>query len=106
MTVLVSQVNHMIKSGKLRHHGRGMCIDWRHLSRPRGLLRCRWHHVGSTAAARQDFTSARLIQPIANNALTLALADTDFDGCMELVQRLTEDKKALYLANSMNSPAR
>jgi threonine synthase len=28
--------------------------------------------------------------------------DTDFDGCMALVQRLTEDK-GLYLANSMNS---
>src|SRR5262249_4395229 len=28
--------------------------------------------------------------------------DTDFDGCMALVQRLTEDK-GVYLANSMNS---
>jgi len=50
---------------------------------------------------RGKISPAQLIQPIANNALTLAL-DTDFDGCMRLVQQLTEDKK-LYLANSMNS---
>ena len=50
---------------------------------------------------RGKISPGQLIQPMANNALTLAL-DTDFDGCMELVQKLTEDKK-LYLANSMNS---
>ena len=44
---------------------------------------------------------AQLIQPISNGALVLSL-DTDFDGCMALVQRLTEDK-GIYLANSMNS---
>ena len=43
----------------------------------------------------------QLIQPISNGALTLSL-DTDFDGCMELVQKITEDS-SIYLANSMNS---
>ena len=44
---------------------------------------------------------AQLVQPMSNGSLTLAL-DTDFDGCMKVVQQLTEDKR-LYLANSMNS---
>jgi threonine synthase len=44
---------------------------------------------------------AQLIQPVSNGALVLSL-DTDFDGCMALVKRLTEDK-GIYLANSMNS---
>jgi threonine synthase len=44
---------------------------------------------------------AQLVQPIANGAKVLSL-DTDFDGCMKLVQQVTEDR-SLYLANSMNS---
>ena len=44
---------------------------------------------------------AQLIQPVSNGSLVLSL-DTDFDGCMALVKRLTEDK-GIYLANSMNS---
>jgi threonine synthase len=43
----------------------------------------------------------QLIQPIANGATVLSL-DTDFDGCMRIVQQLTEDP-TIYLANSMNS---
>lgn len=44
---------------------------------------------------------AQLIQPIANGAIVLAL-DTDFDGCMRIVQEVTKDN-SIYLANSMNS---
>jgi threonine synthase len=44
---------------------------------------------------------AQLVQPIANNALVLSL-DTDFDGCMKVVQEITKDEN-IYLANSMNS---
>jgi threonine synthase len=101
MTVLVSQVNHLMKSGK----------------QP-GILGVACASTGDTSAAlaaycaaagipavvllpRGKISPAQLIQPIANNALTLAL-DTDFDGCMRVVQQLTEDRK-LYLANSMNS---
>ena len=100
MTVLVSQVNHIIKSGK------------------RKILGVACASTGDTSAALAAYCAAagipavvllpagkispaQLIQPIANNALTLAL-DTDFDGCMRLVQQLTEDNQ-LYLANSMNS---
>src|SRR5213592_1828723 len=44
---------------------------------------------------------AQLIQPIANNAITISI-DTDFDGCMRIVQEITKDT-SIYLANSMNS---
>jgi len=46
-------------------------------------------------------STAQLIQPVANGAHVLAL-DTDFDGCMKIVQDVTEDQ-SIYLANSMNS---
>src|SRR5947208_6333282 len=44
---------------------------------------------------------AQLIQPVANGAITLSI-DTDFDGCMKIVQEITKDS-SIYLANSMNS---
>ena len=44
---------------------------------------------------------AQLVQPIANGALVLEL-DTDFDGCMKVVQQLSA-APGIYLANSMNS---
>jgi len=50
---------------------------------------------------RNRISMAQLVQPIANGALTLAL-DTDFDGCMKLVQEVC-DRNNIYLANSMNS---
>jgi threonine synthase len=46
-------------------------------------------------------STAQLIQPVANGAYVLAL-DTDFDGCMRIVQEVTQDN-SIYLANSMNS---
>ena len=50
---------------------------------------------------RGKVSIAQLLQPLANDALVLAL-DTDFDGCMRIVQRLA-DEEGVYLANSMNS---
>jgi threonine synthase len=50
---------------------------------------------------RAKVSPAQLVQPLANGALVLAL-DTDFDGCMTIVQRLASDG-VVYLANSMNS---
>jgi len=46
-------------------------------------------------------SNEQLIQPIANGALVISL-DTDFDGCMKVVQKIAEDK-TIYLANSKNS---
>ena len=99
MTVLVSQVNHMIKKGA-----------------PIRAIACA--STGDTSAAlaayaayagilsvillpKNKISLAQLMQPIANGSLVLAL-DTDFDGCMEIVQQLTQEKD-IYLANSMNS---
>src|SRR6185295_12224016 len=38
---------------------------------------------------------AQLIQPVANNAITISI-DTDFDGCMKIVQEITRDG-SIYL---------
>jgi threonine synthase len=45
-------------------------------------------------------STAQLVQPLAHGALVLGL-DTDFDGCMAIVQRLAAEG-VVYLANSMN----
>jgi threonine synthase len=46
-------------------------------------------------------SNAQLVQPLANGALVLAL-ETDFDGCMEIVQKVCTEND-IYLANSINS---
>ena len=46
-------------------------------------------------------STAQLVQPISNGATVLSL-ETDFDGCMKIVQEITKDR-TIYLANSMNS---
>jgi len=50
---------------------------------------------------RGKISVAQLVQPISNGALVLEL-DTDFDGCMRVVQELSKAPD-IYLANSMNS---
>jgi len=99
MTVLVSTVKQMISDGK-----------------PIRAVACA--STGDTSAAlaaygaaagipvvvllpKAKVTAAQLIQPVSNGAIVCSL-DTDFDGCMRVVQRLTEDT-SIYLANSMNS---
>ncbi|MGH7822603.1 MAG: threonine synthase, partial [Candidatus Binatia bacterium] len=99
MTVLVSVVKQMIAGGK-----------------PIDAVACA--STGDTSAAlaaycaaagipsivllpRNKVSPAQLVQPLANGALVLSL-DTDFDGCMKVVQQITKDD-TIYLANSMNS---
>jgi threonine synthase len=99
MTVLVSQVNHLIKNNI-----------------PIKAVACA--STGDTSAALSAYCAragipsivflpagkisvAQLVQPISNGSIVLAL-DTDFDGCMKIVQEVTADK-SIYLANSMNS---
>ena len=99
MTVLVSVVKQMIADGQ-----------------PIRAIACA--STGDTSAAlaayaaaagipavillpRAKVSTAQLIQPIANGAAVMSL-DTDFDGCMRIVQELTKDP-TIYLANSMNS---
>jgi threonine synthase len=99
MTVLVSMVKQMVAAG-----------------RPIRAVACA--STGDTSAAlaayaaaagmravvilpRGKISTAQLVQPLAAGALVLAI-DTDFDGCMRLVQELAE-REGVYLANSMNS---
>ena len=99
MTVLVSMVKQMISEGA-----------------PIQAVACA--STGDTSAAlavycaaagipsivllpKGKISIAQLAQPIANGALVLSL-DTDFDGCMRVVQEITKDE-TIYLANSMNS---
>ena len=99
MTVLVSNVKQMINEGA-----------------PIKAVACA--STGDTSAALAVYCAAagiqsivllpkgkvsvaQLIQPIANDALVLSL-DTDFDGCMRVVEEITKDE-SIYLANSMNS---
>ncbi len=99
MTVLVSAVKQMIADGK-----------------PIRAVACA--STGDTSAAMAAYcaaagipaivflpqgkiSTAQLAQPIAHGAHVLAL-ETDFDGCMRIVQEVTADR-TIYLANSMNS---
>ena len=50
---------------------------------------------------RGKITAAQLVQPLSHGARVIAI-DTDFDGCMEQVQRLCVEE-GVYLANSKNS---
>lgn len=99
MTVLVSSVKQMIAEGK-----------------PIRAIACA--STGDTSASlaaygaaagipvvvllpKGKITAAQLVQPLANGAIVCSL-DTDFDGCMRVVEHLTRDPH-VYLANSMNS---
>ena len=99
MTVLVSVVRHAIREG----------LDVRAIAcASTGDTSASLAAYGAAAGLpvvvllpRGKVSTAQLVQPIASGALVLAL-DTDFDGCMEIVQRLAEEG-VVYLANSMNA---
>ncbi len=100
MTVLVSKVKELIEKGKYIK-----------------AISCA--STGDTSAALASYASyanipvliflpkdrislAQLIQPIANGAYVFSI-DTDFDGCMKIVQEITSNpENGIYLANSMN----
>ncbi|KAL0426823.1 UNVERIFIED_CONTAM: Threonine synthase 1, chloroplastic [Sesamum latifolium] len=99
MTVLVSQVNRLRK-----------------MNSPLVGVGCA--STGDTSAALSAYCAAagipsivflpankismaQLVQPIANGAFVLSI-DTDFDGCMKLIRRITIELP-IYLANSLNS---
>lgn len=99
MTVLVSAVKHMRSVGKpIRAVA---CASTGDTSAALSAY-CAAAGIPSVVFLPRDKVSlAQLIQPVANGALVLSL-DTDFDGCMKIVQEVTADQ-SLYLANSMNS---
>ena len=98
MTVLVSAVKQIISEGGSIEAV--MCASTGDTSASVAAY-CAAAGIPAVVLLPKDKVSpAQLIQPISNGALTLAL-DTDFDGCMAIVQRLSEDKR-FYLANSIN----
>jgi threonine synthase len=99
MTVLVSMVKQMIARGqKIKA---AACASTGDTSAALAAY-CAVAGIPSIVLLpKNKISTAQLIQPIANGTLTLSL-DTDFDGCMAIVQKLTESKE-IYLANSMNS---
>ncbi len=99
MTVLVSVVRQMITDGKpVRAVA---CASTGDTSASLAAYAAAADIPAIVLLPRGKVSTAQLVQPIANGALVLAL-DTDFDGCMAIVQRLAKDE-GIYLANSMNS---
>ncbi|MFQ5639749.1 MAG: threonine synthase [bacterium] len=99
MTVLVSQVKQMIAQGQQIRAV--MCASTGDTSAALAAYCAAAGIPSIVLLPKNKISSAQLIQPIANGTLTLSL-DTDFDGCMEIVQKLSESNE-IYLANSMNS---
>ena len=98
MTVLVSQVNHMRRNG-VRVEAVG-CASTGDTSAAVAAY-CAAADIPSVVfLPAGKISMAQLVQPIANGALVLAL-DTDFDGCMKLIQEVVAEHP-IYLANSMN----
>jgi len=99
MTVLVSAVKQMIADGRsVRAVG---CASTGDTSAALAAYAAAAGIPAIVVLPRGKVTAAQLVQPRANGAQVLAL-DTDFDGCMAIIQRLAVEE-GLYLANSMNS---
>jgi len=99
MTVLVSVVKQMIAEGRPIH-----AVACASTGDTSAALAAYCAAAGIPAIVllpRNKVSPAQLVQPLANGALVLSL-DTDFDGCMKVVQAITRDN-TIYLANSMNS---
>jgi len=99
MTVLVSVVKQMIKHGTdIRAI---VCASTGDTSAALAAY-CAAAGIKSVVLLpKGKVTTAQLVQPLANGAMVCAL-DTDFDGCMSIVQKLAMED-GVYLANSMNS---
>jgi threonine synthase len=99
MTVLVSVVKQMMADG--RGIGAVACASTGDTSAALAAYAAAAGIPAIVILPRARVSPAQLVQPLANGALVLAL-DTDFDGCMAIVQRLAAEE-GVYLANSMNS---
>ena len=99
MTVLVSVVKQMMADGA--NVGAVACASTGDTSAALAAYAAAAGISAIVILPRARVSAAQLVQPLANGALVLAL-DTDFDGCMAIVQRLAAEE-GVYLANSMNS---
>lgn len=100
MTVLVSQVNHMRKTGAAEIAAVG-CASTGDTSAALAAYCAAAGIPCIVVLPRGKITTAQLLQPIANGAIVLNI-DTDFDGCMKLIQEIVSEVP-IYLANSLNS---
>lgn len=99
MTVLVSVVKQMIADGRAIRAV--ACASTGDTSASLAAYAAVAEIPAIVILPRGKVSTAQLVQPIANGAVVLSL-DTDFDGCMAIVQRLGQEE-GIYLANSMNS---
>ena len=99
MTVLVSMVKQMMSQGK-----KIRAVACASTGDTSAALAAYCAVAGIPAIVflpKGKVSATQLIQPITHGVLTLSL-DTDFDGCMKLVQEVCSEND-IYLANSMNS---
>ena len=99
MTVLVSAAKQMINDGK--EIKALACASTGDTSAALAAYAAAANIPALIFLPKNKVSVAQLIQPITNGALVLSI-DTDFDGCMEIVQKVCE-KHPIYLANSINS---
>jgi threonine synthase len=99
MTVLVSQVKQMISQGA--QIPAVACASTGDTSAALSAYAAAAGIPAIVFLPRGKISLAQLIQPVANGAIVFAL-DTDFDGCMDIVKKVSESD-GVYLANSMNS---
>jgi threonine synthase len=99
MTVLVSQVKQMISQGA--QIPAVACASTGDTSAALAAYAAAAGIPAIVFLPRGKISLAQLIQPVANGAIVFAL-DTDFDGCMDIVKKVSESD-GVYLANSMNS---
>lgn len=99
MTVLVSVVNHAVRSGALRVRAIA-CASTGDTSAALAAYGAAAGLPVVVLLPRGLVSVAQLVQPLSHGARVLAL-ETDFDGCMAVVKELAA-RGLIYLANSMN----
>lgn len=99
MTVLVSVVNHAVRSGALAVRAIA-CASTGDTSAALAAYGAAAGLPVVVLLPRGMVSVAQLVQPLAHGARVLAL-ETDFDGCMAVVKELAA-RGLVYLANSMN----
>ncbi len=99
MTVLVSTVNFAKKTGKMAVRAIA-CASTGDTSASLAAYGALAGLPVVVLLPRGLVSAAQLLQPLAHGATVLSL-DTDFDGCMTIIQELAA-RGLVYLANSMN----
>ncbi|MBX3229995.1 MAG: threonine synthase [Labilithrix sp.] len=99
MTVLVSVVNHAVKTGALKVNAIA-CASTGDTSAALAAYGAAAGLPVVVLLPRGMVSVAQLVQPLSHGAKVLAL-ETDFDGCMAVIRELAA-RGLVYLANSMN----